>query len=141
MPKFGTASKKKLATCHSDLQRLFKEVVKHFDCSIIYGHRSVAEQQRLYAQGRTKPGKIVTYRDGVTKLSKHQGVKGKKPSHAVDAVPYPIDWEDTNRMRYFAGFVMATAKQMGIDLTWGGDFDGDTNTKEERFQDLPHFQK
>lgn len=36
------------------------------------GVRTAAQQKALFDQGRTKPGKIVTYRDGVTSKSNHQ---------------------------------------------------------------------
>ena len=42
--------------------------------------RSVAEQQRLYAHGRTAPGKIVTWVDGIKKASEHN----KYPARAMD---------------------------------------------------------
>ena len=47
MPKFGKKSKERLASCEKDLQILFKEVVKHFDCTVTQGHRKVAEQEKL----------------------------------------------------------------------------------------------
>jgi peptidoglycan L-alanyl-D-glutamate endopeptidase CwlK len=140
MPSFSSSSQAKLDTCHENLVLLFEEVVKGFDCTVIFGWRSVEEQQALYAQGRTKPGNIVTHKDGVEKRSKHQGADGKKPSFAVDVVPYPIDWQDTERMTYFAGWVMATARRMGIALRWGGDWDQDTEVGDERFRDFPHFE-
>ncbi len=140
MPSFGQKSRARLETCHDNLQILSREVVKHFDCSVIYGWRSSEEQARLYAQGRTMPGRIVTQCDGVVKLSKHQGVDGEKPSTAVDLVPYPIDWEDEERMVYFAGFVKGVAVRMGIKIRWGGDWNSDTETDDERFRDLPHFE-
>ena len=65
---------------------------------------------------------------------------------AVDAVPYPIDWNDTNRMRFFAGFVMGVAARLYHEglithkVRWGGDWDRDTDVKDNRFQDLPHFE-
>ncbi len=140
MPNFGDRSTSRLETCHDNLQLLCQEVVKHFDCSVIYGWRSRDEQARLYAQGRDMPGRIVTHKDGVVKLSKHQGVDGEQPSLAVDLVPYPIDWEDEERMVYFAGFVKGVAVRMGIKVRWGGDWDSDTETGDERFRDLPHFE-
>jgi peptidoglycan LD-endopeptidase CwlK len=39
---------------------------------VVQGLRTVEEQQALFAQGRTKPGKIVTYADGVKVKSNHQ---------------------------------------------------------------------
>lgn len=125
MPKFGDRSKRNLASVDENLQRLFNEVVKHWDCSVICGLRTTEEQQALYAKGRTEEGKIVTYADGVRRRSKHQdGV-------AVDVVPYPIAWEDVIGMREFGQFVKGVAVGMGIDIEWGGDW---------KFTDLPHFQ-
>jgi len=140
MPSFGQKSRSRLDTCHDNLRLLFEEVVKTFDCTIVSGHRTREEQAALYAQGRDKPGSVVTMRDGVVKLSNHQGVDGEEPSLAVDAVPYPIDWKDTERMVYFAGFVKGVAVRMGIKIRWGGDWDSDTETDDERFRDLPHFE-
>jgi hypothetical protein len=136
MPKFGTVSSKNLATCDERLQKLFNEVVRHFDCTVVEGHRSVARQQALFAQGRTAPGAIVTQLDGVNKKGKHN----YSPSKAVDVVPYPVNWNDHERMTYFAGFVKGIAAQMGLTVRWGGDWDGDTETSDENFRDLPHFE-
>lgn len=133
MPAYGARSKSNLEECHQDLQTIFNEVIKYLDNSIIEGHRGEAEQNEVYRKGLSK----VKYPN-----SKHN----KQPSMAVDAVPYPIDWEDTNRMRYFAGHVMGIArllKDRGIidhNLRWGGDWDMDTELKDNRFQDLPHFE-
>jgi peptidoglycan L-alanyl-D-glutamate endopeptidase CwlK len=136
MPNFSARSLGRLATCDPALESLFRQVVREFDCTIICGHRTAREQQALYAQGRTKPGRIVTYKDGVDNLSKHNFY----PSLAVDVVPYPVQWSNTDRMYYFAGFVMHTARSMGIQVRWGGDWDNDTQTDDERFIDLPHFE-
>ncbi len=35
MPMFSQSSFSKLSTCHPDLQTIFYEVIKHFDCSIV----------------------------------------------------------------------------------------------------------
>jgi hypothetical protein len=115
---------------------VFNKVIRYFDCTIVEGHRSVVRQQQLYAQGRTVPGAIVTHIDGVQRKGQHNYL----PSRAVDAVPYPIDWGDTQRMHYFAGFVVGMAASMDITLRWGGDWDRDTETADERFRDLPHFE-
>ena len=133
MPSFSNRSNARLDTCHEDLQELFREVVKYFDCTIIEGHRSSMRQADLYAQGRTRPGKIVTHKDGVTNKSKHQ----TSPSIAVDVVPYfakqpHIRWDDANRFHEMAGFVQAFALGMNIKTKWGGHW--------RRFVDLPHWQ-
>lgn len=127
MPKFGTRSKKHLATCHPSLQKLFETVVVYFDCSVLCGYRGKEEQDEAYRQGRS------------TKkypLSRHN----KQPSKAVDVVPYPIDWNDKERFYFFAGFVKGIATLMGIDIRWGGDWDSDTEVHDQTFFDLPHFE-
>lgn len=128
MPSFGERSEAVLATVDADIVRVMREVVKHFDCRAISGHRGEEEQERLFAEGKTKA------RYG-------QSPHNRNPSMAVDIVPYPVDWQDTDRMTYFAGFVVGTAKRMGVDLTWGGDWNRDTHLSDNRFDDFPHFEK
>jgi len=139
MPSFSKSSRNKLNTCHEDLQLLFNEVIKHRDCTIIYGHRSVELQQELFAQGRTKPGKIVTHLDGVNRLSKHN----YNPSLAVDVVPYfkekpHIRWDDIDSFKEFGNFVLGVAKALKEkrfienDIQWGGNWFS--------FPDMPHYQ-
>ena len=136
MPKFGKDSKQKLASAHPELQRLFHEVIKHWDCKVTDGHRSVEEQQKLYAQGRTAPGPVVTQIDGVNKKSMHNHL----PSLAVDVAPWPIAWNDTERFYAFGGFVCGMAAALGISIRWGGDWDGDRDLRDQRLFDLPHFE-
>jgi len=90
---------------------------------ITQGYRSIAEQDALYAQGRTKPGSIVTNARGG--YSNHNfGVAidfallladGKNVSWAVNK-----DWM----------IVVDIAKQLGF--SWGGDW--------KSFKDYPHFE-
>lgn len=94
MPYFGKKSKFILETADHRLQSVFNEVIKHFDCSVLYGHRTPTEQYELYQLGRTKPGDKVTNIDGYNKKSKHNF----KPSLAVDVAPYPIDFNDYRRL-------------------------------------------
>lgn len=145
MPAYSNLSLSRLNTCDIRLQVLFKSMVEDFDNTILFGHRTPEEQFRLFQQGRRlesgvwvidDPRQIVTYKDGINNLSKHN----HRPSLAVDAVPYPIQWKNTDRMYYFAGRVMERAKAMNIPLRWLGDGDNDTQTDDERFVDLPHFE-
>ena len=127
MFRFGTKSKQRLGTCHTKLQRVFNEVIKYIDCSVLEGHRDAITQNKYYEKGKSK----VKYPDG-----RHNQV----PSMAVDVVPYPVDWEDLERMTLFAGFVLGIAKSMDIDIIWGNDWDGDFQTKDTGFHDYPHFE-
>jgi peptidoglycan L-alanyl-D-glutamate endopeptidase CwlK len=142
MPTFGKASKDKLATCHEDLQTVLNEVIKYFDFTVTYGTRTVAEQQALYAQGRTTKGDIVTWVDGVKKKSNHNYL----PSRAVDIAPYPINWKDRESFVYLAGYVMATADRLYAEgkikhkIRWGGDWNQNDRTNDEKQTDTPHFE-
>lgn len=127
MPKFSSISRERLETCDERLQKVFQEVIKYFDCSIIEGHRGQALQDLYFSQGKSK----VKWPDG-----EHN----KLPSRAVDVMPYPINWKDIERVCYFAGYVMATALSMGIKLRWGKDWDGDTDLNDQSFKDGPHYE-
>ena len=127
MPKFGSRSRKNLATCHEDLQDLFNEVIKHVDCSVICGHRNKQEQNEAFEKKRTK----VKYPNG-----RHNA----KPSMAADVVPYPIDWDDRERFHLFAGFVLGIAQSMEINIRWGGDWNKNFEVDDNNFDDFPHFE-
>ncbi|EDN8713994.1 alkaline phosphatase, partial [Listeria monocytogenes] len=91
---------------------------------VAQGYRSSAEQNTLYAQGRTKPGAVVT------------NAKGGQSNHnygvAVDLCLYTSDgknviWESTTS-RWKT--VVSAMKAEGFE--WGGDW--------KSFKDYPHFE-
>ena len=127
MYKYGKSSRSRLETCHPDLQRLFNELIKDWDISILCGHRGEEEQNAAVARGSSK-GKFPN--------GKHNSL----PSLAVDAALYPIDWNDTGRHYMFAGMVKQKAKELGINIRCGADWDGDNYTTDQPFHDLPHFE-
>jgi peptidoglycan LD-endopeptidase CwlK len=126
MPNFSASSLDKLKTCHPDLQKIFNEVIKHYDCTIIQGARSAEEQAELFRQGKSK----------IAAGGKHNST----PSMAVDVAPCPINWGDKMAFYHFAGFVLGVAAAFNINVRWGGDWDGDRNLKNQTFFDLPHFE-
>jgi len=127
MPSFSKSSTDRLEQCDSRIQEVLNEVVKHFDCTVMCGHRGEEEQNEAFRTGRSKLQ---------FPQSKHNGL----PSMAVDVAPYPIDWNDIKRFHYFAGFVVGIAAAKGITLRYGGDWDRDTQLKDNNFNDLPHFE-
>jgi peptidoglycan LD-endopeptidase CwlK len=127
MPHFSDKSVFNLTTCDARLQRLFKRIVRDFDCTILEGHRDKDRQNQMVEEGKSQ----VRWPSG-----KHNTL----PSLAIDVTPYPIVWDDRERQTLFAGFVLATAKTMGIALRWGGDWDNDTEVRDNRFDDLIHFE-
>jgi peptidoglycan LD-endopeptidase CwlK len=128
MPKFGAKSSAQLLTCHPDLQRVFNEVVKRWDCTVIEGARTVAQQEENMRRGVSQ-----------TMASKHiPGPDGY--SRAADVAPFPVDWQDSERFRAFGGYVLGTADMLGVSLIWGGDWNGNRDFKDQKFIDLPHFE-
>ena len=127
MPKFGERSKNALSSCDERLIKIFDEVIKTVDCSVLEGHRGQSKQDKYYEEGKSK----VKYPSG-----RHN----KLPSMAVDVAPYPIDWNDRERFHLFAGFVLGIAKSMGINLRWGGDWNQNWFVDDNKFDDFPHFE-
>jgi peptidoglycan L-alanyl-D-glutamate endopeptidase CwlK len=133
MPRFSQSSFSKLTTCHQDLQVLFHEVVKSFDCKVLEGYRNKEQQEEAYAFGHSK-------------LHWPNGKHNHQPSIAVDVVPFPIDWDNTKRFYWFGGYVMGIARRLKDEgkmmhsVRFGGDWDGDKEVDDESFRDLCHFE-
>lgn len=94
---------------------------QNFPVVIYYTLRTIQEQNNLYAQGRTKPGKIVT------------NAKGGQSYHnyglAFDAAPLvngQIDWNNEALYRKMGSIGQS------VGLEWGGSW--------VSFKDTPHFQ-
>lgn len=136
MAKFGKRSLDNLKGVHPSLILLMSTAIcdTPIDFTIVEGVRTKKRQQELYLQGRTNPGNIVTYADGVRSKSNHQ-IKADGFGHAVDIYPYidgGVKMNDVASLRVIANHIKNTAKRIGIKITWGGDW-----TKPF---DPPHFQ-
>jgi peptidoglycan L-alanyl-D-glutamate endopeptidase CwlK len=133
MPSYSKTSRTMLAGCHRDLQVVFNFVIQSFDHSITCGHRGETEQNKAYNEGKSQ-------------LAWPHSLHNRYPSMAVDAVPYPIQWSNTPRMRLFAGYVLGVSQALFAGgfithlILWGGDWDRDNEMKDNRFNDLCHFQ-
>jgi len=123
MYKLGKKSQERLRGVNSQLVNILFELVKIMDITVLEGVRTQERQDKLVAEGKSK-----------TKFSKH--ITGQ----AVDLAPYPIDWEDRDRFHYMGGMLRGIAKQMGVDVRWGGDWDSDGETKDNNFDDLVHIE-
>lgn len=135
--KFGSNSEKNLIGVHKDLVAVVRQALieTNIDFGVIEGVRTKQRQQELYAQGRTKPGKIVTW----TLNSRH--ITG----HAVDLWPVnPSTGKlDPNYAEGFTEIVRAMAVasgKLGIPVTSGHDWDHDAIYKEKGETDGPHFE-
>jgi len=125
--KFSKLSKANLFTAHQMLKKLFDQIIKTYDCSILEGHRNKENQNKAYRRGKSK-------------LKWPRSKHNKRPSLAVDVAPYPIDWKDRKRFYHFGGYVKGVADQLKIKIRWGGDWDDDHDFKDQKFNDLVHFE-
>lgn len=128
MARFSERSLKALEGVHPKLVDVLLEVIQYYDFTVLEGLRSAQTQAEYFALGKSK-----------TLNSKHLR-QSDGYSHAVDIVPYPIDWNDYQRFAFLAGLIIATGKSKGVDITWGHDWDGDGDLQEHRFKDSPHFE-
>jgi peptidoglycan L-alanyl-D-glutamate endopeptidase CwlK len=123
MYKFGKRSRERLKGVDAKLVNVLNELIKIMDVTVIEGLRSAERQEELLKKGATK-----------VKYSKH--MEGK----AVDIAPYPIDWDDRDRFHYMGGMIRGIAKQLNVNVRWGGDWDSDGEVKDNNFDDLVHIE-
>jgi len=76
MYKYSKSSELQLASCHIDLQLICHRLLKHFDHSVLCGHRGKEDQNKAFAEGKSN----LKFPNG-----KHNSI----PSMAVDIAPYP----------------------------------------------------
>lgn len=128
IPRMNAASEARLAEINPQLANRIRAMAadlraQGINVMVTSGYRSFAEQNRLYAQGRTTPGNIVTNARGGQSLHNY--------GLAVDVVPIGAngqpDWNVPNSTWQKIG---AAGKRQGME--WGGDWTS--------FVDRPHFQ-
>lgn len=116
---------------HKDLQTILQEaqsIIPGLTCTC--SHRGQADQDKAFAEGKSKvkyPG------------SKHNSL----PARAMDLAIIRkgvIDWGSTSDWYFIAGVVLALSKARGIPVRWGGDFNSNLDFKDDRWDDLPHFE-
>jgi peptidoglycan L-alanyl-D-glutamate endopeptidase CwlK len=135
--KFSTTSKNNLIGVHPDLVKVVERALElsSVDFKVVEGVRSPARQRMLYAQGRTTPGKIVTWTLNSNHFKKADGY-----GHAVDLLPAPYDWEETKPFDLVAKAMFAAGKELGVEIRWGADWDEDGNPRERGESDSPHVE-
>ena len=103
------------------------------DIFISEGVRTLARQQEIFAQVRTKPGVVVSWTDGVKNKSMHQ-IQRDGYGHAVDI--YYVGWKNTDspadaRWQTIYEHAKLCAKMLGLNLVHGRDW---------KRVDSPHHQ-
>lgn len=116
----------KLQKVHPELAKRVGQLISvlaglGLDVRAVQGLRTIAEQEALFAQGRTRPGKRVTNARG--------GQSNHNYGLAVDLCPFrngQPDWNDTR------GFQIIGREAKKLGLEWGGDW--------ATIKDMPHVQ-
>jgi peptidoglycan L-alanyl-D-glutamate endopeptidase CwlK len=113
-------SKERLSTCCEEIQKVINHAANKglMDFTVLCGHRTEKEQTDAFMKGNSK-------------AKFPQSSHNRFPSIAVDLAPYPIDWNDTERFKALGRYVLDCAKELNIQLYWGGNWKG--------FIDYPHF--
>ena len=113
IPKTGLD---KLATVNPILQKLVMRAaeISAQPFTIVQGRRTLSEQKRLYAQGRTSPGPKVTW----TMKSKHLSGVAIDFAALVDG---KISWNDKLYPTIALAFHLASI-ELGIPIVWGGQW-------------------
>lgn len=124
----GKVSLKRLDTCHSRIQTWVKTAMgtSPLDFGVVCGFRDETKQR-------------IAFEDGFSKAdwgqSPHNWQIGDVPcSLAVDLVPYHNGylWEDSYRFEILKMLLLTIAKNVGLQVIWGGNF--------KSFTDLPHWE-
>jgi len=106
-----------LSGVHPDLVSVVKRAIQitEQDFTVIEGIRNLNRQRELFKAGKSK-----------TLNSRHL------TGHAVDMVPWPVDWNDLDRFEVVAEAMKEAAEELNVELDWGGDW--------KSFYDGPHFE-
>ncbi len=115
--KLGTRSLQNLSGVHPDLVTVVKLAISitEQDFTVIEGIRNINRQRELVKAGKS-----------TTMNSRH--ITG----HAVDMVPWPVDWNDLERFEVMSEAMKQAAEELDIPIVWGGDW--------KSFYDAPHFE-
>jgi len=132
-------SSRNLETADPKLQTAFRLIREYFRLSnpgmtlkLTEVYRSVSKQQKLYKQGRTMPGKIVTNIDGITKKGKHNYWKSKAIDVMVIQCSNNVGTWDMKYYRQLLGIADKVSKEVGYKITNGGVW--------KTIKDYPHFE-
>ena len=133
---YGRGSLIKLRTVNRKLWQVCERALGYgiMDATVIQGVRSRAEQDHYYDTGKSK----VRWPD-----SKHNIQLQDVLADAVDIAPYINGKVSWNKLHccVWAGLMLAAAKEEGVVLRWGGNWDGDSEPiTDQIFQDLVHFE-
>lgn len=112
----GSRSKAALQGVHPDLVAVVELAIKltKQDFTVIQGRRSQEQQAEAVARGNSW-----------TMRSRHL------TGHAIDVVPYPIDWNDLEKFKLIRDAFFQASQQLDVPIRWGGDWNEDGKFTDE----------
>jgi len=121
---FGNTSLKRMQGVHPIWIQRAKRVLSYgiIDATVppLGGLRTTHEQRGLVEKGASQ-----------TLNSLHR-VQDTGYGHALDLVPYPVDWNNIERFNMLATLMFRAAQEDDYPCEWGGHW--------KSFKDYPHFQ-
>jgi peptidoglycan L-alanyl-D-glutamate endopeptidase CwlK len=148
----GRRSLERLQRVHPALVRVILRAIQISgqDFSVLEGVRTDARQRELYGQGRSAreltakgvdPALARPLMDKVTwTLKSNHFVQADGCGHAVDLVPYPVDWNTLSKFDAIADAMFQAAEELDVSIRWGADWDQDGKRRERGESDSPHFE-
>lgn len=138
MSAWSKTSERRLATVHPKLQKVFDMAIRIMDITIVCGWRDREKQHDAYLNGNSDVDWPNSKHNCYKKTKLLDGkIKMEPESRAIDACPYPIDWNDYSRFYIMIGVIMACAFVKGIKLKFGAFF---KRGNGKPFKDLGHVE-
>lgn len=151
--RLGERSLKNLEGVHPKLRAVVNRAIgiTTVDFLVLEGVRSVLQCHINYGKGRTAAqcraaGVDVKHaKPGVAKVtwtlnSNHKINKVTGFGHAVDLVPWPIDWNDLKKFDAISKAMFQASDELKVPIRWGADWDRDGKPRERGESDSPHFE-
>jgi peptidoglycan L-alanyl-D-glutamate endopeptidase CwlK len=159
---WGKASKARISQLHPDLEKVLNRYIEisKIDSTIIEGLRTDEQCYINFGKGRTAaecsargcpPQYADPHANKVTwvghPLSSNHRKKADGYGHAVDMYPYPVSLVLGKKPRDYeplfdqmARDMFQAAKDVGVSIRWGADWDMDNIPRERGETDNPHFE-
>lgn len=122
-----------------------------YDFMVLEGARTLEKQKQYLKRGSTKTLKSLHLKQPPLTANQLEILKLKPElqatepkARAVDICPCPkkgiIPWNHKFKFREYQRAMFKVAEKYGVKLRWGGDWNQNGSSDDERFYDGPHFE-
>lgn len=132
MSTFDVGSRARLARAHPLLQKLMNAAIMKYNFTIGDSQRGRVAQEKAF-------------REGHSKVHFGSSAHNWSPAVALDIMPLPLSWSETkqnlDRWRVLQiEIIKPLAKELGIPIRQGIDWNMNGNLTDDRWDDLPHVE-